>query len=55
MYEKLPAILCDFGRQYFGIRNEPTRHAREMLLASVKKHASIWELAKLGYRASRSL
>lgn len=55
MYEKMPRILCDFGRQYFGIRNEPTKHAREMLMASVKKHSNIWEMAKLGYKASRAL
>ncbi len=55
MYQKVPNILCDFGRDFFGIDNEPSSKAADMLKASVKKHASLWEMAKLGYKAARSL
>ena len=55
MYQKVPNILCDFGRDFFGIDNEPSGKAADMLKASVKKHASLWEMAKLGFKASRSL
>jgi len=55
MYRKVPAVLCDFGRSFFGIGNEPTPRAREMMMASIRKHSSVWEFAKLGYRAARAL
>jgi electron transfer flavoprotein-quinone oxidoreductase len=55
MYEKVPAVLCDFGRQFFGIGNEATPKAREMMKKSIRKHASAWEMLKLGYKAARSL
>ncbi len=55
MYKKVPDVLCEFGRQFFGIGNEPTPKARDMMKAAVKQHASMWEMAKLGYKAARSL
>ncbi|MCB0718324.1 MAG: FAD-dependent oxidoreductase [Bacteroidetes bacterium] len=55
MYDKMPRILCDFGRSFFGIRNEETPKAVDMLKSSVKKHSSLWEMAKIGFKASRSL
>ncbi len=55
MYDKMPRILCDFGRGFFGIDNEVTPKAVDIFKGAVKKHSSLWEVAKLGYKASRSL
>jgi len=55
MTQKMPNLLCDFGRNFFSIKNEPTKKAREMLRASVKKHASYWDLIKVGTKGAKSL
>jgi electron transfer flavoprotein-quinone oxidoreductase len=55
MYDKIPRILCDFGRGFFGIDNEVTPKAVDTFKSAVKKHSSLWEVAKLGFKASRSL
>ena len=55
MTQKVPNLICDFGRNFFSIKNEPTKKARTMLGESVKKHASYWELMKLGLKGGRAL
>ncbi|MFT5515396.1 MAG: electron transfer flavoprotein-quinone oxidoreductase [Rhodothermales bacterium] len=55
MIEKVPAVLCDFGRQFFTVRNEPTPKAAKMMRMAIKRHASYWELIKLGAKAARAL
>jgi electron transfer flavoprotein-quinone oxidoreductase len=55
MHEKVPAVLCDFGRQFFTVRNEPTPKAAKMMRMAIKRHASYWELIKLGAKAARAL
>ena len=55
MTEKMPNLICDFGRNFFSIKNEPTKKAREMLSDSVRKHASYWDLIKLGARGAKAL
>lgn len=55
MQQKVPNLLCDFGRQFFTIKNEPTPKSKDMLKGAVKRHASFWELAKLGFKAGKSL
>ena len=55
MHQKVPAVVCDFGRQFFTVRNEPTPKASQMMRTAVKRHASYWELIKLGAKAARAL
>jgi len=55
MQQKVPNLVCDFGRQFFTIKNEPTPKSKDMLLGAIKRHSSVWELAKLGFKAGKSL
>lgn len=55
MYKDVPNLICDFGRKFFSIRNEPTRKSRELMSESIKKHSSYWDLVKLGIKGARSL
>ena len=55
MFTTVPDVLCDFGRSFFTIRNEPSRKAAAMLLESVRKHSSIWTMLNLGRKAAKSL
>ncbi len=55
MSRKMPNLICDFGRNFFSIKTEPTQKARKMLGKAVKKHSSYWELIKLGWKGSRAL
>jgi electron transfer flavoprotein-quinone oxidoreductase len=55
MFGPVPGLVCDFGRQFFTVDSTPTPKARKMLQAAIKRHASYWELVKLGARAARSL
>ncbi|TVQ02885.1 MAG: FAD-dependent oxidoreductase [Balneolaceae bacterium] len=55
MTQKVPNLLCDFGRNFFSIKNEPTRKARQMLGESVKKYSSYWELMKVGVKGAKAL
>src|SRR5690625_4501239 len=40
MRESIPNLICDFGRNFFQIRNEPTRKARHLFSQSVRRHSS---------------
>lgn len=55
MTQKIPNLICDFGRNFFTIKNQPTKKARTMLNESVKKHASWWDLVKLGIKGGKAL
>lgn len=55
MQQKVPNLVCDFGRQFFTIKNEPTPKSKDMLKGAIKRHSSLWELAKLGFKAGKSL
>ncbi|PIQ62447.1 MAG: electron transfer flavoprotein [Bacteroidetes bacterium CG12_big_fil_rev_8_21_14_0_65_60_17] len=55
MFSNVPNVLCDFGRQFFAVRSEPTPKALSMMHAAVKRHASYWDLVKLGIKAARAL
>lgn len=55
MYSKMPRVLCDFGRDFFTVRSEPTTKATASFRRAAKKHVGLWELVKLGVRAARSL
>ena len=55
MQNKIPNLVCDFGCQFFTIKNEPTPKSEKMLLGAIKRHSSLWELFKLGFKARKSL
>lgn len=55
MFETVPNLVCDFGKQFFSIKNEPTPKTRKMLTKSIKKHSGYWELIKLGIKGAKSL
>ncbi len=55
MQSKVPNLICDFGRQFFTIKNEPTPKSEKMLLGAIKRHSSLWELIQLGFKARKSL
>ncbi len=55
MTQKLPNLLCDFGRNFFSIKNEPTPKSRDMLRGAIKRHSSYWELMKVGFKGYRAL
>jgi electron transfer flavoprotein-quinone oxidoreductase len=54
MTQKIPNLLCDFGRTFFSIKNEPTPKSRDMLRGAIKRHASYWDLIKAGYKGFRA-
>ncbi|MDX1430222.1 MAG: electron transfer flavoprotein, partial [Rhodothermales bacterium] len=55
MYQKVPELLCDFGRSFFTVDSEPTEKAFQLFRRTSKKYLSPWELAKLSMRAAKSL
>lgn len=55
MFQNMPGLVCDFGKQFFSIENKPTPKTREMLNNSVRKHSSYWDLIKLGIKGAKSL
>lgn len=55
MFKDVPNLICDFGRKFFSIKNEPTKKSRQMLAESVKEHSSYWDLIKLGLKGAKSL
>ncbi len=55
MFGAIPNLICDFGRQFFTIDSEPTQKASSMMRASIKRHASYWDLVKLGLKGARAI
>ena len=55
MYQDVPNLICDFGRKFFTIDNEPTKKSRELMSESIKKHSSYWDLIKIGFKGAKSL
>lgn len=55
MYQDVPNLICDFGRKFFTIDNEPTKKSRELMQESIKKHSSYWDLMKIGFKGAKSL
>ena len=55
MFTAVPRMVCDFGRQFFTVDNQPTKKAYQILRDVRKEHMSYWDLVKLGTRAARSL
>ncbi len=55
MFTAVPRMVCDFGREFFTVDNQPTRKAYQILRDVRKEHMSYWDLVKLGSRAARAL
>lgn len=55
MFEDVPNLICNFGRKFFTIKNEPTQKSRKMMAASIKEHSSYWDLIKIGVKGAKSL
>jgi len=55
MFKNVPNMICDFGRQFFTIDNKPTLKSRDMLKGAIRRHSSLWDLIKLGFKAGKSL
>jgi electron transfer flavoprotein-quinone oxidoreductase len=55
MFSTVPNLICDFGRQFFTIDGKPTPKASAMMRAAIKRHASYWDLVKLGLKGAKAL
>ncbi|MDX1418423.1 MAG: FAD-dependent oxidoreductase [Rubricoccaceae bacterium] len=55
MFTAVPRLVCDFGRKFFTVDNQPTRKAYQILRDVRKAHMGYWDLVKLGAKAARSL
>ncbi|MDZ7657671.1 FAD-dependent oxidoreductase [Fodinibius sp.] len=55
MYQDVPNLICDFGRKFFTIDNEPTKKSRVLMKESIKEHSSYWDLMKIGFKGAKSL
>jgi electron transfer flavoprotein-quinone oxidoreductase len=55
MYIDVPNMVCDFGKQFFSIKNEATPKTKDMLSKSIKEHSSYWDLIKIGLKGAKSL
>jgi electron transfer flavoprotein-quinone oxidoreductase len=55
MFTAVPRMVCDFGREFFTVDNQPTKKAYQILRDVRKDHMSYWDLVKLGARAARAL
>jgi electron transfer flavoprotein-quinone oxidoreductase len=55
MFTRVPAMICDFGREFFTIKNAPTPKVSKMLSSAIKRHSSYTEMIKLALKAGRSL
>ncbi|WP_138430304.1 FAD-dependent oxidoreductase [Fodinibius saliphilus] len=55
MFKDVPNLICDFGRKFFTIDNEPTKKSRKMMAESIKEHSSYWDLIKIGLKGAKSL
>ena len=55
MFDQVPRMVCDFGREFFTIDNKPTKKAYQIFRDVRKEHMGFWELVNLGRRAARAL
>ncbi len=55
MFQAVPRLVCDFGREFFTVDNKPTRKAYQILRDVRREHMTYWDLVKLGSRAARAL
>lgn len=55
MFDAVPRMACDFGREFFTVDNRPTRKAWQILRDVRKAHMSYWDLVRLGTKAARAL
>ncbi|MEX0772722.1 MAG: FAD-dependent oxidoreductase [Balneolales bacterium] len=55
MFETVPKIVCDFGKDFFTIGNKPTEKSAKLLRRAVKKHSSYWRMLKLALKGGKAL
>lgn len=55
MFKDVPNLICDFGKKFFSIKNEPTKKSRKLMAESIKEHSSYWDLIKIGLKGAKSL
>jgi electron transfer flavoprotein-quinone oxidoreductase len=55
MFHTVPAIACDFGREFFAISDKPPKKAAAIVSESIRRHSSYWDMARLGWKAWRGL
>lgn len=55
MYKDVPNMICDFGRKFFTIDDEPTPKSRVLMQESIKKHSSYWDLLKIAVKGAKSM
>ncbi len=55
MFESVPRMACSFGREFFTVDNKPARKAYQILRDVRREHMGLWDLVKLGAKASRAL
>ena len=55
MFSDVPNLICDFGKKFFSIKNEPTKKSRKLMAESIKEHSSYWDLIKIGLKGAKSL
>ncbi|TNE70229.1 FAD-dependent oxidoreductase [bacterium] len=51
----VPNLVCDFAKQFFTIKNEPTEPTRKLLSRSINKHSSYMDLLKIGLKGAKAL
>ncbi len=55
MFETIPRLVCDFGREFFNVENRPAPKMRRVLREVVRRHIRPIDMLKLMYNAWRSL
>lgn len=55
MFSEIPNLICDIGRQFFTISNEPTPKTWKMIQNSIRAHSSYSRVLSLGLRGALSL
>jgi len=55
LFEQVPRMVCDFGREFFTVDNRPARKAFQILRDVRKQHMGLWDLVKLGSQAGRAM
>ena len=55
MFDSIPNLLCEFGRDFFTIDGSPTEKASVQMRRAIRKHSSYWDMIKLGMKGSRAM
>lgn len=55
MFNDVPNLVCDFGKKFFTIKDEPAKKARTLMNESIGKYSSWRDLIKIGIKGAKSL